>query len=61
MMLDGEALTTVAGEDCLPAMIDFAFLMQTATWPKTVKELDAAFPQTSSFLRRLSRFMRDMI
>jgi len=61
MMLDGEVLTAVAGEDCLAAMIDFAFLMETATWPEKVEELDAAFPQTSSLLRRLSRWLRDFI
>ena len=61
MLLDGEVLTAVAGEDCLPALIDFAFLMETATWPETVKDLDARFPETSSFLRRLSRWLRDVI
>jgi len=61
MMLDGEVLTAVSGEDCLPAMIDFAFLMETATWPETVEELNSSFPHTSSLLRRLSRFLRDMI
>jgi hypothetical protein len=61
MLLDGEVLTAVAGEDCLPAMIDFAFLMETATWPEKIEDLDAAFPQTSSLLRRLSRWLRDLI
>lgn len=61
MLLDGEVLTAVAAEDCLTAMIDFAFLMQTATWPEKMEELDACFPETSSLLRRLSRWLRDMI
>jgi len=61
MMLDGEVLTAVAGEDCLPAMIDFAFLMETATWPEKIEDLDACFPETSSLLRRLSRWLRDFI
>jgi hypothetical protein len=60
-LLDGEVLTAVAGEDCLPAMIDFAFLMETATWPEKIEELDACFPETSSLLRRLSRWLRDFI
>lgn len=61
MLLDGEVLTAVAGEDALPAMIDFAFLMETATWPEKIEELDACYPRTSSFLRKLSRWLRDMI
>jgi hypothetical protein len=61
MMLDGEVLTAVAGVDCLPAMIDFAFLMETATWPEKIEDLDACFPETSSLLRRLSRWLRDFI
>ncbi len=61
MLLDGEVLTAVAGEDCLPAMIDFAFLMETATWPEKIEDLDACFPETSSLLRRLSRWLRDFI
>ncbi len=61
MLLDGEVLAAVAGEDCLPALIDFAFLMETATWPEKVEDLDACFPETSSLLRRLSRWLRDFI
>jgi hypothetical protein len=61
MLLDGEDLTAVAGNDCLPAMIDFAFLMGTATWPETSRELDSYFPETSGFLRSLSRRLRDLI
>jgi hypothetical protein len=61
MLLDGEVLTAVAGEDCLASMLDFAFLMETATWPEKVEDLDAAFPETSTFLRRLSRWLRDFI
>jgi len=61
MLLDGEVLSATAGKDCLPAMIDFAFLVGAATWPENVGELDRYFPKTSSFLRRMSRFLRDLI
>ena len=61
MLLDGEVLSATAGEDCLPAMIDFAFLMGAATWPEKLEELDGYFPKTSGFLRKVSRFLRDLI
>ncbi len=61
MLLDGEVLTAVSGDECIPAMIDFAFLMGTATWPESAKELDGYFPETSGFLRSLSRWLRDLI
>ncbi|TMQ59399.1 MAG: hypothetical protein E6K76_04850 [Candidatus Eisenbacteria bacterium] len=61
MFLDGEALTAVSGDDCLPAMIDFAFLMGTATWPVNAKELDVYFPEPTGLLRNLGRFLRDLI
>ncbi len=61
MLLDGEVLSATAGEHCLPAMIDFAFLMGAATWPEKVEDLDGYFPKTSGFLRKISRFLRDLI
>lgn len=61
MLLDGEVLSVTAGRDCLPAMIDFAFLIGAATWPEKVEELDAYFPKTSGILRSVSRFLRDLI
>ena len=61
MLLDGEVLTAVGGRACLPAMIDFVFLMGTATWPEKAEDLDAYFPETTSLLRKLSRFLRDLI
>jgi hypothetical protein len=61
LLLDGEVLTAVAGDECLPALIDLALIMGTSTWPERAEDLHAYFPETSGLLRRLSRFLRDLI
>jgi hypothetical protein len=61
MLLDGEVLTVVAGESCLPSLIDFAFLMGAATWPESAEELTRYFPEPSSLLRKISHWLHDFI
>src|SRR5438552_3444383 len=34
LLLDGEVLTAVAGDECLPTLIDLALIMGTCTWPE---------------------------
>jgi hypothetical protein len=61
LLLDGEVLTAVAGDECLPALIDFALLMGIVTWPDRADDLHAYFPETGGLLRKLSRWLRDLI
>ena len=61
MLLDGEALVVVAGDDAYTTLIDFALIMGAATWPKDSHELAGFFPARSSFLRNVARWMRDLI
>jgi hypothetical protein len=61
MMLDGEALVAVSGPGALLTAIDFASLLQTATWPATSEELNARYPKSGNLLKKLRRWIRNLI
>jgi hypothetical protein len=44
MLLDGEDLVAVSGNDCLVALIDFMFVLYATEWPTTEAEFDRLFP-----------------
>jgi len=61
LLLDGEVLTAVAGDECLPTLIDLALIMGTCTWPERAEDFHAYFPEAGGLLRKLSRLLRDLI
>jgi len=61
MLFDGEALVAVSGPGALLAAIDFASLLQIATWPASAEALDARFPKSRGLIKALARWIRNLI
>jgi hypothetical protein len=63
MLLDGEALATVAGPAALLAAPDLAYLAAATVWARTPAELAAVFPEVDGpgFLKKWFRLLRDLI
>jgi hypothetical protein len=61
MLFDGEALVAVSGPGALLTAIDFASLLQTATWPATSEELNARYPKSGNLIKKLRRWIRNLI
>jgi hypothetical protein len=61
MLLDGEVLVAVSGPAALLTAVDFASLLATATWPRSVEELDAHFPESGGLIKQIRRWMKNLI
>lgn len=63
MLLNGEVLLNVTGEDVLITLPDFMFILGTAWWPENATELGQRFPNQNipGVLRRFFRYLQDLI
>ncbi len=61
MLLDGEVLVAISGGAALTTALDFACLVATATWPRTAAELDAYFPESPGLMKRVRRWIHNLI
>ncbi|MGE5179468.1 MAG: hypothetical protein ACM3PF_10270 [Bacteroidota bacterium] len=61
MLLDGEDLVAVSGNDCLISLIDFMFVLYVTDWPTTEAEFDRLFPEqhVPLYLKPLLKPMKD--
>lgn len=58
MMLDGEAMLVVSGEQAAAALPDFYFLMARSTWITRQEELERYLPVERGLARWLARYLR---
>lgn len=61
MMLDGEDLAVVGGSAALVGGIDLAFLVSSAHWITSRKELDDEFHQQRSLVKSIVHWLKDVI
>jgi hypothetical protein len=61
MLFDGGVLVGVSGSAALTSAIDFGCLLATAKWPSTRAELDAAYPESSSLMKKFRRWIQNLI
>ena len=62
MLLDGEALVAVGGEDALLELVDMTLLLATARWPATREGLSEYYPPRAKGLSKLMiRLIKDMM
>lgn len=61
LMLDGEALLVVSGEQAAAALPDFYFSMARTTWVERQAELDRYIPMYSPLVRWIARHIRYML
>ena len=62
MVQDGEVLALLSGYTALIGVIDMIGMVGGATWPKTIEEFDALFPEPSMSTRfkALSRYFQNL-
>ena len=58
LLLDGEAMSLVAGVESLATLLDFVAIAARSTWVETQEELDALLPRQPRWKVKLARSLR---
>jgi hypothetical protein len=61
MLLDGEVLVAVSGWEALISSIDFALLLGSTPPVASTEEIKKAFPKTGSLMKRVAKWIKDLI
>ena len=61
MLLDGEALVYVAGEESMIGAIDLIFLLGSVEWISDPCQINEEFPRAGGLLRAIARFIKNWI
>ena len=61
MFMDGEVGFVVSGTEALAALLDFVFIVASATWVDDIEALNEVLPPFTEFQRRVGRMLKEAL